>query len=377
MTVLSVAAVLLLLIWLQDFIYSAYWNRKILCDLRFSERNSTEGATLELIETLSNAKVLPLPWIALKFQVSRNLIFDGRNSNVSDDYYRNDMFAALSYRKITRRLAFNCARRGFYTIKNVDIVSGNIMMNRKLVTHIGTNATLTVYPKLIPIDEQLFAYKNLLGDVITRRFILPDPFEFRCIREYQPFDSFRSINFKATAKTGQMMVNVNEYTASQQVVVILNLEPYAQFYSHTLFEMSIRLAASLSEYAIEKGIQLRFVTNGKDIETGQSADIAGGAGSGHFTNILESLARVDLERKPAGITSALRDMAAFNKTDSVYILISPNNNGDLLAAFNMLKETGSDALWIIPAYEDSKMNISLSEDIIKWSPMLNEQTAVL
>ncbi|MDR2650231.1 MAG: DUF58 domain-containing protein, partial [Clostridiales bacterium] len=150
MAVLSVALALSFIIWLQDFIYSVYWNKKIICDLRFSESTATEGSALELIETLSNAKALPLPWISLKFQVSRNLAFDGCNSNVSDDYYRNDMFAALSYRKITRRLAFSCARRGFYMIKSVDLVSGNIMMNRKLVTHIDTNAALTVYPKLIP-----------------------------------------------------------------------------------------------------------------------------------------------------------------------------------------------------------------------------------
>jgi hypothetical protein len=107
------------------------------------------------------------------------------------------------------------------------------------------------------------------------------------------------------------------------------------------------------------------------------ADIAGGAGAGHFTNILEVLARVDLDRKPDAITPCLRDMPSYNKTDSVYVLISPNNNSDLLDVFNMLRETGAGALWIIPAYEDSKINISLAEDIIKWSPMLNEQTAVL
>ena len=377
MPVLSAVLMLVLLIWLQDLIYSIYWNKKMICELRFSEKAVTEGANLELIETLTNAKYLPLPWIALKFQVSRNLVFDGVNANVTDDFYRNDMFAALSYQKIARRLAFTCARRGFYTIKSIDLVSSNILQSRRLVMHIGSGAALTVYPKLIPVDDQLFPFTNLLGEVITRRFIHPDPFEFRGIREYQPYDSFRMINFKATAKTGQLMVNVNEFTSSLQVVVILNLEPYTEFAGHTLFELSIRLAASLSAFAIEKGIQLRFITNGKDIETGYDADIAGGAGAGHLTNILETLARVDLNKKPDKIIPVIREVSMQNEADSVYVLISPNNSAALLDAFNGLKETGAYALWIIPAYKESKLNISLREDIVIWSQMLNEQTAIL
>jgi len=377
MAILSVALVFLLLIWLQDFIYKKRWDKKIICELRFSEKAATEGSALELVETLTNGKFLPLPWIALKFQVARSLVFDGTNEKISDDYYRNDMFAALSYRKITRRLAFTCTRRGFYKIKSIDVVSGNIMQNRKLVTHIKSNASLTVYPKLIPVDERLIQYKNLLGNVITRRFILPDPFEFSGIREYQSYDSFRSINFKATAKTGALMVNVNEYTASQQLVVILNLEPYAEFAGNTLFELSIRLAASLSGYAIEKGMRVRFITNGKDIETGYAADMASGAGESHFTNILEVLARIGLEQKTDPIAPLINEISTLGETDSVFILVSPNNNAALLGAFNSLRDSGAETLWIIPAYEDSKLNISLDGNIIKWSPMFNEQTAVL
>ena len=377
MAVLSVVLAFLFLIWLQDILYRTNWNKGIICDLRFSEKAVTEGSSLDLVETLTNAKALPLPWIALKFQVSRSLLFGGSNEHITDDYYRNDMFAALSYRKITRRLAFTCTRRGFYTIKSIDVVSGNIMQNRKLVMHINSNAALTVYPSLIPVDERLIQYKNLLGDVVTRRFILPDPFEFRGIREYQSYDSFRSINFKATAKTGELMVNVNEYTASQQVVIILNLEQYAEFTGHALFELSIRLAASLSGYAVDRGMRVRFITNGKDIETGYSADIAGGAGESHFTNILEALARVDLERKPEAIAPVIREITVHDETDSVFVFISPNNNAALLEAFSGLKTAGADALWILPAYEDTKLNIALNENIIKWTPMLNEQTAIL
>ena len=38
---------------------------------------------------------------------------------------------------------------------------------------------------------------------------MEDPFEYRGIREYQPYDDMRSVNWKATAKTGDLKVNQN------------------------------------------------------------------------------------------------------------------------------------------------------------------------
>ncbi len=39
----------------------------------------------------------------------------------------------------------------------------------------------------------------MMGDIATKRFLMEDPYMFKGIREYQPHDSFKSINFKAYA----------------------------------------------------------------------------------------------------------------------------------------------------------------------------------
>lgn len=75
-------------------IYAALWYKNLTVRIDFSKKNAVCGETIELVETVTNKKRLPLPYINLKFQVNRAFRFeDGEeNSVVSDNTYRNDIF---------------------------------------------------------------------------------------------------------------------------------------------------------------------------------------------------------------------------------------------------------------------------------------------
>jgi uncharacterized protein (DUF58 family) len=62
------------------------------------------------------------------------------------------------------------------------------------------------------------------GVMQTKRQFLEDPFEYRGMREYQPYDDMKSINWKATAKTGDFKVNLHDFTTVRSVRIFLNLE---------------------------------------------------------------------------------------------------------------------------------------------------------
>ncbi|MDR1537334.1 MAG: DUF58 domain-containing protein [Clostridiales bacterium] len=355
-----------LFVALQNFLYSRFWKRGLTFDLSFSEKTVTEGASLLLNETIANAKPLPLPWLAVKFQLSRELANDSANSKISDDYYRNDLFSVSAYQRITRRLPFICMKRGYYTVKSIDLVCSNILHSQKLVAHIDCSAAVTVYPKLLPTDELPIPCKQILGETLARRFMQPDPFEFKSIREYQPYDGFKNVNFKATAKSGKLMVNVNDCTVSRHVLLMLNLQPYSSWVSFSLFEHAIRLAASISTEMAEEGVPLRFITNGLDIAASQPADIRSGSGSGHLANIYETLARIDLAKTAAPFAQELGCHAIAEETEPAYILISTYHEGDLREEFQRLLDMGASALWIIPAFDDMQVKAPQGESIVKW-----------
>ena len=87
-----------------------------------------------------------------------------------------------------------------------------------------TNQYIYVYPSIFREEEFHLSLQKLNGEIIVKRHMLEDPFEYRGIREYQPFDDIRSVNWKATARTGDLKVNQKNYTAMQTIRIFINLE---------------------------------------------------------------------------------------------------------------------------------------------------------
>jgi uncharacterized protein (DUF58 family) len=353
---------------IQRSLYKSQWSKNIQLEISFSDSLAVEGDALQLTEVIANRKLLPLTWLTVKFQLSRNLHFsDMENAKVTDDFYRSDMFNMLPYRRITRKLPFVCGKRGFYTIKSADLVSGDLFNSLRLTVSAPCRAHLTVYPRLIDLDTVLHVHRQFLGQVLTKRFIQPDPFEFKGIREYQPYDSLRSINFKATAKTGDWMVNVNDYTVTQEIILLLNLGWYGPYPDEFLYEQTIRLAASLAVYYVESGIPLGFVMNGSE-----TIRVESGASKSHGDSIRELLAYVDLSANPSlRFTELLAGERSLYETrrqsgrQPAYILLSTDHSPEIVAGYNALVEQGADTLWIIPASPGMEIKAELSERVVR------------
>ncbi len=353
MILISLLLLFTFLIWLQRFIYSKFWSRRLEVQLLFSAATGTEGGKIMLTEQITSRKPLPLPWLTVKFQVSRYLIFpDNIHASITDDYYREDLFSIGMYQRISRTLPVLLHKRGYYTFKSIDLISSDLLLTRKLVGHTNSSSVLTVCPRMIQREELDIPYQQLIGEILTRQSLNPDPFEFRSIREYQSFDTLRSINWLATAKTGDLKVNVNEVTASREVLIMLNVEPDGAFYEESLIEVGIRIAASMLQYLIEDGINCGLLTNARDIITGETVDIASGQSSQHVQQIQEQLGRLDLSQKPARFTDILQEKRYQLDHEPVLLMISLNCDKHMCGLWNEYLDEGHRGLWILPRYPD-------------------------
>jgi uncharacterized protein (DUF58 family) len=372
MIVIIFIFVIIILISVQSRIYFRSWFKNISLSLSFSESAAVEGDHLYLTEVITNRKLLPLPWLAVKFQMSRYLWFADRdNTQISDDFYRNDLFNLLPYRRITRRLPFQCGKRGFYTVKSADLISFDLLAINKFTKPASCRAALTVYPKPIDLDNVLHIHKQFLGQILTKRYIQPDPFEFKGIREYQPHDSLRLVNFKATAKTGGLMVNVHDYTVTQEIILFLNMQHYNAYPSEALFEQTIRLTASLAAYYISQSIPIQFVTNAY-IDKAGTVRLESGSGHNHLTTLNELLAHVDVSREAVISGSALlydeiSRLPGYKQTgrEPAYVIISTDNRAEFIKAHAELTEKGVDTLWLIPAQAFMEVKVPLTERVVR------------
>lgn len=372
MAIVGMLILVIVLVLLQRYIYSRFWDKNLDIQISFSSKEATEGDTLTLTQELSNAKALPLPWVNAKFQTSRYLSFpNAPATSVTDHYYQNNIFSISRYQRIIREQQFLCRRRGYYRILNMDLSSNDIFFSKKMVKRYNSDAELTVLPRIIPYPDMEMIYRQIYGDIEVRRFTNPDPFAFRGIREYEFRDDFRHINFKASAQTGQLMVNIFSATAAQELVILLNLESYSDWEIDDVFEDSIRLAASVAEQLSASGLSVGLVSNGKDVTTQAPVQILPGSGRDHAYNILEKLARIDLSLAQEPFSRELKELEC---TEPFYLIISPHHSAEFVEQFENMLERGLHVRWILPVMLDTNPRLPHDVSFTRWEVIPHDKT---
>lgn len=349
MKILGIGIIALVLFALQHRIYKKLWNENLKVSVTFTQKGIVEGEEGEIVEVIENRKRLPLIMLKVKFQTSRNLEFeDTPGSNTTDQYYRNDIFQIGGGERITRKLKFVGKKRGYYNIKNIDLIGTDLFMTDEQVDSMPTNCYLYVYPKVYDSREFRMSLQKLNGEVIVKRHLLEDPFEYRGIREYQPFDDMRSVNWKATAKTGELMVNQKNYTAMQNVRIFLNVEDAAVIKRADEVEVSMQVAMGLSCFFLAQGIKVEFYSNGRDSITGDYIKIKGGAGAGQQETIGRALARIDVAKEPRNFVELFEETVLNDVDSTITMFVAPNGYDDFTELLTCCKEKGLGYTWFYP-----------------------------
>ncbi len=345
--VFFVAAFLLLERW----IYQKFWEKDLQVGIRFVDPVIYEKEQGVLEEIVENHKRLPLPVLKIKFQCSKYLRFEkGMNSTVTDFYYRNDVFTAMPMKRVTRRLTFTGMKRGYYGIRGIDLLSTDLFYLKSLRTERPGETWLYVLPRLFQGGEFDRVLQKISGEALARRALLEDPFENRGIRPYQPYDAMRTINWKATARTGALQVNQKNYTALRGMRIFLNLDDHAILRQEELLEYAIRMAAALAKQMLALGIRVSLYSNTPDTITGNLLEIPAGAGAGQFDMILRGLSRIDLEKPAYDYADTMLPRMLDNPGETCTVVISPNLYKDFQENLVCYAKIDPDFFWICPIY---------------------------
>ncbi|HJB90864.1 MAG TPA: DUF58 domain-containing protein [Candidatus Eisenbergiella merdigallinarum] len=351
-----------LLFYLQDRLYCRLWDKDLSVSLEFSGKSAVEGEECELCERVENRKLLPIPALKVKFQVSRQLQFADEEgvSSVTDQYYRNDVLSIRPFMRHVRRLRFRCKKRGYYWINGLDVVAGTIFLSGELPRSLESGARLYVYPRAHRSPEFSRTLQRLNGEILSRRHLLEDPFEFRGIREYGPQDTMREINWKATARTGELKVNMKNYTAGKAVRIFVNLEDGAVMRREELLEESIRMAAGAAQNFLSQGIRTAVYTNGPDIVTGELVGMEAASAPWHMETVNRGLARIDLSDRAPSFVRSLEETVLGQKETSraLYtVFISSDAQEDFQELLEECARRGMDFCWICPVRDQDSVKI--------------------
>ena len=346
MKIVGIGIIAFFLVVLQMLIYKRIWSKNLYVSISFCQDAIYEGDEGQLVEVIENRKWLPLPMLKVKFQTSRNLGFEAeKGSKTTDQYYRNDIFQVGSGEKITRRLKFTGNRRGYYRINNIDLVSSDLFFLNEDGKSQSTNQYIYVYPGIYHEEDFRLSLQKLNGEIIVKRHMLEDPFEYRGIREYQPFDDIRSVNWKATARTGDLKVNQKNYTATQTIRIFLNLEDDGILKKENQIEKSIQMAMGIAEFFLAQGVRVSCFANGRDILTDDLVEIQGLSGTAQLEVLGKALARLAISKGVPAFVPMFREKV-LNESDSFFtFFISPNGYEDFMKLLEECENQGMNYHW--------------------------------
>lgn len=347
---LGILVVALLLYLGQKTIYQKVWHKNLRVRLSFQEEGIWEGQESTLSEIIENQKKLPLTMLKVKFQTDRHLLFaDTKGSRTTDKFYRNDIFQIGALEKVTRVLRFTAGRRGYYTIAEADLVASDLFLTAQYTAtaDIG-HSSLYVYPKPFSHPEFRQSLKHLSGQVLTKRHLLEDPFEYRGIREYQPQDDLKSINWKATARTGEFKVNQKNYTAEKSVRIFINLEDTGILKKEDCVEASLQIATALLLLFLEQGMQVAVYCNGVDVLHNEPCILEAGGGIRQREAVLRSFALIDTSKPVRSFSELFSSRLSEASGALMTCIVSPNAYDDFATLILQYHTRHPEMKWFLP-----------------------------
>ncbi len=335
MEILIIGVLLVALFWVVRVLYARLWDHGLSVEVTFTEDYAVEDEVSTLREVIVNDKLLPMPAVEIDFAMDRRLLFSSsENSAVSDQSYRRDVFALSMRQKITRTLEFRCAGRGYFRINESGISARDLFFTQKFLSSQPQNTEFYVLPKTVPLAQIEIPFSRIMGAVLSRKKVYDDPFEFAGLREYSRGDPMKYINWKATARAGELLTNLHESTLSQRVVLVIDMNGQGIKGSDYLNEASVRIAATLAQRLLKAGVELGLYSNGRNVQTGSLWHMDSVVGAGSILFLKKQLACLQAENGLEDPCHFFPETGSNGGEEDLFVLITRSDREDTAQAFS-------------------------------------------
>lgn len=194
---------------------------------------------------------------------------------------------------------------------------------------VPSKLAIVVYPKIEP-SEQFFEVLPLLSGEMAS-FFHGRGHELHSLREYQPADGARFVDWKVSARAGRLMVR--EFTREDERRVMLVLDPFVGPSAHGAeaegtateassdrsgsFERAVSLAASIAWHFYELNSVMQFRTDRFSTPLTSSAEI--------IYEILRELALIEPDRSATG-GAFLDELASEHEVFKIILTARPQTS---------------------------------------------------
>lgn len=277
-----------------------YWSRhlwdRVRLDARLSERRAFAGEELRLDVTLANRKLLPLPWFEWRMALAGQFEVPGEHLAAA---------AAPGTSWIVRRGAMgwyeqqawdfrlSSQERGWFFIGPTRLRSADLLGIFPSAAEFDEPRHVTVYPRVFPIQDLGLPADRPFGERKGRNPIFEDPIRIAGLREYRPGDPLKRIDWKATARSGELQSRVYEPSSTQQLYLMVNIDtmehPWEGYLKDEL-ERIVSVTASIAVWAAGVKYSVGVLANGAFPDADRPIRLAPSRSRDQLTRILDALA---------------------------------------------------------------------------------------
>ena len=254
------------------------------------------------------------------------------------------------------RYVLRCPLRGHYSIGPISIRyrdSFNLFSQEMYVDH---RSDLIVFPQVREIEEAMVRSRTPKMYTGATTLRPPGPgTEFFSLREYVPGDPFKIINWKAFARTGQLIVNEKCRDAVTDVFILVDSRDISRIGTvlKNPLEVGTVAAASLASYFIKRRDSVALAVYDERLSF-----LPPDTGDKQYFKILSSLAGV----APKGamplqaVTNALS--SRFSRGSPVFIISALEGDGTTIPAIRDLAGRGHEVIILSPSSVDFERLVS-------------------
>lgn len=333
----------ILYLFIGAYAIGRWWSRRALNAIG-SERKLQprvflgEAVNVEL--ELSNASWLPVVWMRLHEALPLELA-------VPNFFQQVISLAPHEHLKCAYQL--QARKRGYYPIGPLTLYSGDILGLADQAKKEVRPEYLTVFPKIVPLNNVILPSRSPMGSLRHHQPILEDPNRVRGKREYVAGDSLRRVDWKSTAATGQLQVNLFEPSISLVTSIFLNLNGDDYHYKTRApnIELAIVVAASIANWVVNKKQSVGLMTNGSDPHGGEGRvrPLLPRKGRSHLMRLLEILARIEMVDDQPIIDHLRREIHQL-PWGTTLILITGNMDNPIFEVLFQARRLGLEAMLV-------------------------------
>jgi uncharacterized protein (DUF58 family) len=266
--------------------------------------------------------------------------------------------------------------RGEYFFGNLNIFASSPLKLVRRRKKFGKEQMLKVYPSFVQMKKYDFLAidKKISQPGLKKIRKIGHTMEFEQIKDYVTGDDMRSINWKATAKQGNLMVNQYQDERSQPVYTVIDTGRTMKmpFHNLKLLDYAINSALAFSNIALKKKDKAGLITFSNKMEK----IVPASSKKAHLNLLLESLYNVNTQYQDADFGLLYTHINRRLAQRSLLLLYTNFEHlGALHRQMPYLKALAKKHLLVVIFFENVELETFISAEAKKVTDIFNQTIA--